>query len=280
MAIIINPIDPVAFSVFGLPVRWYALAYIAGFVIGYYLFKYFTRRDNAEIYLSKKQLDDFVTFIVLGVILGGRLGYVLFYNLPFFVANPLEIFALWHGGMSFHGGLLGVIIATLLFVKKNTFADKSVMRNSFKILDILSVVAPIGLGLGRIANFINMEIMGRPTDSPLGVVFVGGPDYPRHPSPLYEATLEGLVLFIIMIMLYNKTNIKKYPGALGGVLCMLYAIFRIFCEQFRQPDAQIGFLTNWGLTMGQLLSTGVFILGACVVWYAVSTGRKIAEQKN
>ena len=265
MAIIINPIDPVAFSVFGLPVRWYALAYIAGFVIGYYLFKYFTRRDNAEIYLSKKQLDDFVTFIVLGVILGGRLGYVLFYNLPFFVANPLEIFALWHGGMSFHGGLLGVIIATLLFVKKNTFADKSVIRNSFKILDILSVVAPIGLGLGRIANFINMEVMGRITDSPLGVIFVGGPDYPRHPSPLYESVFEGLVLFILMWLFYTKTKLRRFPGAVSGLLCMFYAVFRIFCEQFRQPDLQIGFLTSWGLTMGQMLSGIMFVIGAIVL---------------
>ena len=147
MAIIINPINPVAFSVFGLPIRWYALAYVAAFVIGYYFVKHFTGKKDSVIQLSKKQLDDFFTFIVLGVILGGRLGYVLFYNLSYFIEKPLEIFALWHGGMSFHGGLIGVIIATFLFAWKNKFADKSVVRNSFRILDLLSVVAPVGLFL-------------------------------------------------------------------------------------------------------------------------------------
>lgn len=271
MAIVINPIDPVAFSVFGLPIRWYALAYIAGFVIGYYLFKYLTRRDNAEICFSNKQLDDFLTYIVLGVILGGRLGYVLFYNLSFFIAHPLEIFAVWHGGMSFHGGLLGVVFVTLLFVYKQKFADKSFLRNTFKIFDLLSVVVPIGLGLGRIANFINMEVMGRATDSPIGVIFNGVPEYdfPRHASPLYEAVLEGLVLFMIMWLLYTKTKLRRYPGAISGLLCVFYAIFRIFCEQFRQPDAQIGFLTTWGLTMGQLLSAIMFIVGVTVFTIAV-----------
>ncbi len=270
MAIIIEPINPVAFSVFGLPIRWYALAYIVGFVIGYFIFKYLTQRKNSVVNFSNKQLDDFLTYIVLGVIIGGRLGYVLFYNLPFFIQNPLEIFALWHGGMSFHGGLLGVIIATFLFVYKNNFSDKSFVRNSFKILDVLSVCAPIGLGLGRIANFINMEVMGRPTNSPLGVVFNGIPQYayPRHPSPLYEATLEGLVLFIIMWLLYTKTNLKNKPGAICGLLGICYAIFRIFCEHFRQPDAQIGFLTSWGLTMGQMLSGLMFVAGITIFIYA------------
>lgn len=265
MAIVINPINPVAFSVFGLPIRWYAIAYIAGFVVGYYLIRYLTSRENSEIYITKKQLEDFFAFIVLGVILGGRLGYVLFYNLPFFISHPLEIFEVWHGGMSFHGGLLGVILATVLFVRKNKFKDTSVARNSFRILDLLSVVAPVGLCFGRIANFINMEVMGRITNSSLGIVFVGGPDYPRHPSPLYEAALEGVALFIIMWLLYTKTNLQKYPGAISGLLCIFYAVFRIFCEQFRQPDAQIGFLTNWGLTMGQMLSGIMFVAGMIIL---------------
>ena len=269
MAIIINPISPVAFSVFGVPVRWYALAYIAGFVIGFYLLKYLVNKDDAQIKLNKKQLDDFLTAIVLGVILGGRIGYVLFYNFSYFVAHPLEIFALWHGGMSFHGGLLGVIVACILFVRAQKFPKNTLIQNSLRMLDLMAVVTPIGLGLGRIANFINMEVMGRVTNSPLGVIFVGGPQIPRHPSPLYEATLEGLVLFVIMWLLYNKTNLKTYPGALGGILCMLYAVFRIFCEQFRQPDAQIGFLTSWGLTMGQLLSGALFLLGAGVLYHAI-----------
>lgn len=268
MAIVIHPISPVAFSVFGIPVRWYALAYIAGFIIGFYLLKYLVNRNDSQIKLNKKQLDDFLTAIVLGVILGGRIGYVLFYDLSYFIAHPLEIFAVWHGGMSFHGGLLGVIVATVLFVRAQKFPGKNIVKNSFRMLDLMAVVTPIGLGLGRIANFINMEVMGRPTNSPLGVIFVGGPNFPRHPSPLYEASLEGLVLFTIMWILYNKTSLKTHPGALGGILCMIYAMFRIFCEQFRQPDAQIGFLTTWGLTMGQMLSGGLFLLGAIVLYRA------------
>ena len=269
MAIFINPISPVAFSIFGMPVRWYALAYIAGFVIGFYLLKYLVNRRDAQIKLDKKQLDDFLTAIVFGVIIGGRIGYVLFYNFSYFIAHPLEIFALWHGGMSFHGGLLGVIVACIIFVRMQKFSNGSIAQNSLRMLDLMAVVAPIGLGLGRIANFINMEVMGRVTNSPFGVIFIGGPQIPRHPSPLYEATLEGFVLFVIMWLLYNKTNLKTHPGALGGILCMVYAVFRIFCEQFRQPDAQIGFLTSWGLTMGQLLSAGLFIIGAGVFYCAL-----------
>ena len=167
--------------------------------------------------------------------------------------------------MSFHGGLLGVILATLLFVRKQRFADKSIIRNSLRVLDLLAVAAPIGLGLGRIANFINMEVMGRPTNSALGIIFRGGPEFPRHPSPLYEATLEGLVLFLILLFLYKKTKFRYYPGAISGALCVFYGIFRIFCEQFRQPDAQIGFLTSWGLTMGMLLS-GIMVLVGIIVF--------------
>ena len=265
MSIIINPIAPVAFSVFGLPIRWYALAYITAFVVGFFMMKYMTSRKDGEIVLSKKQMDDFLSYFVLGVILGGRLGYVLFYNLPFFLFHPLEIFAIWHGGMSFHGGFIGTIVATVLFVKNQKFSTGSLGLNSFKILDVLAVLSPIGLGLGRIANFINMEVMGRATNSPLGIVFVGQTDIPRHPSPLYEATLEGLVLFIIIWLLYWKTNLRKYTGVLSGIFCILYAIFRIFCEQFRQPDVQIGFLTSWGLTMGMALSAAVFITGVIVL---------------
>lgn len=275
MAIIINPINPVAFSVFGLPIRWYALAYVVAFVIGYYFVKHFTGKKDSVIQLSKKQLDDLFTFIVLGVILGGRLGYVLFYNLSYFIEKPLEIFALWHGGMSFHGGLIGVIIATFLFAWKNKFADKSVVRNSFRILDLLSVVAPVGLFFGRIANFINMEVMGRATNSPIGIIFNGVPEYayPRHASPLYEATSEGLLLFIIMWLMYTKTKLKDKPGAISGLLCIFYACFRIFCEQFREPDVQIGFLTSWGLTMGQMLS-GIMLVVGIVVFYCAMRKQK------
>ena len=274
MAFIIHPIDPVAFSVFGLPVRWYALAYIVAFTAGFLLMKYLTSRKNAEIVLSKNQMDDFLGYFVLGTILGGRLGYVLFYNLPFFLHNPLEIFAIWHGGMSFHGGFLGIIISTILYTYNQHFKNGSLTQNTFKIFDILSTLAPIGLLLGRIANFINMEIMGRATDSPLGVVFVGQTDVPRHPSPLYEGALEGVVLLILMTLLYYKTKLRHYTGALSGIFCMMYAVFRIFCEQFRQPDAQIGFLTSWGLTMGQLLSGMMFFAGV-IIFSCAMRKRKI-----
>ena len=268
MAIVINPISPVAFSVFGLDIRWYALAYVAAFVIGYFLLRYFMGKNDSQIKLNKKQLDDLFTALILGVIIGGRLGYVLFYNLSFFLSHPLEIFAVWHGGMSFHGGLVGVIVAVFLFAwaqKRSGLLPGNLYNNGFRILDILSVITPIGLFFGRIANFINTEVMGRPTDVPWGVVFVGQTDIPRHPSPLYEAATEGILLFIIMYCLYRFTGLRRRPGALSGVLAMLYAVFRIFCEQFRAPDIQLGFLTDWGLTMGQLLSSIMFVTGAVIL---------------
>ncbi|MBO7560003.1 MAG: prolipoprotein diacylglyceryl transferase [Alphaproteobacteria bacterium] len=254
MAIILDPISPVAFSVAGFPVRWYAIAYIIAFISGYVILRRIGRSKNAELPLSKKELDDLLTAVILGVIIGGRLGYVLFYNLPYFLAHPIDILAVWHGGMSFHGGLLGVIIAAIIFAKK--------WRRALQVLDLIALVAPIGFFFGRIANFINIEIMGRPTDSALGVFFRGVSDVPRYPSPLFEAATEGVLLFAIMLCLYQFTNLKKYPGALCGAMAMFYAVFRIICELFRAPDAQIGFLTSWGLTMGQLLSGILFVAGA------------------
>lgn len=254
MAIILDPISPVAFSVAGFPVRWYAIAYIIAFVSGYLILQWIGRSKNAELRLSRKELDDLLTAVILGVIIGGRLGYVLFYNLSYFLAHPIDILAVWHGGMSFHGGLLGVIIAAIIFAKK--------WRRALQVLDLIALVAPIGFFFGRIANFINIEIMGRPTDSALGVFFRGVSDVPRYPSPLFEAATEGVLLFAIMLCLYRFTNLKKYPGALCGAMAMFYAVFRIICELFRAPDAQIGFLTSWGLTMGQLLSGILFVAGA------------------
>jgi len=261
VAIIINPISPVAFSLFGLNVRWYALAYIAGFLFGYWLFRKMLQSGKSPINMNKKQLDDLLTAVILGVVIGGRLGYVLLYDPIFFITHPLEILAVWHGGMSFHGGLAGVLVATWLFARKNKIRTMSV-------LDMMSVVAPIGLFFGRVANFINMEIMGRATDVPWAVVFNGETQIPRHPSPIYEALGEGLFLFLLMAALYRWTNLRKYPGALSGVMAMTYAIIRIFCEQFRMPDAQIGFLTSWGLTMGMLLSGVMFIAGALIFMFA------------
>ena len=267
MAIIVNPISPVAFSVFGIDVRWYALAYVAAFIVCFWLFTRMTREKNSQVILDKKQYDDFMTAIILGVVIGGRLGYVLFYNLPYFISHPLEILAVWHGGMSFHGGLLGLITANFLFAYR-------IHISGWKLLDLAAVVTPIGLFFGRIANFINVEVMGRPSDAPWAMVFNGYTQVPRHPSPLYEAFGEGIVLFILMYTLYKKTNLRKHPGALSGIFGMLYATIRIICEVFRAPDAQIGFLTSWGLTMGQLLSGLLFVAGAIITWISFRKSRK------
>ena len=257
MAIIIDPISPVAFSVFGMPIRWYALAYVIGFLFGYWLFRKMLAAKNSPVILNKRQLDDLFTAVILGVILGGRLGYVLIYNPLFFIMHPLEIFAIWHGGMSFHGGLVGVMLAVWLFARKNKI-------HTWSLFDMLAVVTPIGFLCGRIANFINMEVMGRATDVPWAVVFNGETTIPRHPSPIYEAFGEGLCLFILMACLYRFTGLRRHPGALSGIFGMGYATARIVCEQFRAPDAQIGFLTSWGLTMGTLLSAIMFVAGAVI----------------
>lgn len=267
MAITINTLSPVAFSVFGIDVRWYALAYIAGFVIGYWLFRKMLASESSPIKLDKKQLDDLFTAVILGVVLGGRLGYVLVYNPLQFIAHPLEIFALWHGGMSFHGGLVGVLLAVWMFARKNKIRTLS-------ILDMLAVVVPIGLFFGRIANFVNKELMGYETTVPWAVKF--GEDAPAlHPSPIYEALGEGVFLFALMALLYRFTGLRKRPGALAGIMAMSYAVARGVCELFRVPDVQIGVLANihigtwvWGVTMGQLLSGIMFIAGAIIFAFA------------
>ncbi len=262
--IIIQPISAIAFSIGPVAIRWYALAYVAAFVLGFWMLKKLT--SSSRIEMPKKSLDDLFTALILGVIIGGRLGYVLFYNLPFFLAHPLEIFAVWHGGMSFHGGLLGVMAAVFLFARKQGL-------KTFAILDMLAVVAPMGLFFGRIANFINMEVMGRVTSQPWGVVFVGNPDtLPRHPSPLYEAGLEGILLFVIMLSLWRWTKLRERAGALSGLFAILYGVFRIFAEQFRQPDTQLGFLMGNWLTMGMVLSGAMIIAGAVV--FAVAERKK------
>ena len=274
MAIAIQPISPVAIDLFGLEIRWYALAYVAAFIIGYWIMRRLAQNSpiKSEISNPKKFWDDLLVAVILGVIIGGRLGYVLFYNLPFFIQNPLEIFMVWHGGMAFHGGLLGVIVAVFLFAWRNNRGAP--IKSGFGILDLMAVVAPIGLFFGRIANFINMEVMGRETTGPLGIIFVGPDGMPigdavsRHASPLYEAGLEGILLFVIMFALWRWTKLRQHAGALGGIFAMLYALFRIFAEQFRAPDIQIGFLTSWGLTMGQLLSAVMFAAGAAIFAWA------------
>ncbi|MCL1902286.1 MAG: prolipoprotein diacylglyceryl transferase [Alphaproteobacteria bacterium] len=273
MAISITPISPVALEILGLEIRWYALAYIISFILGYWFMRKLYMGGRLH---TKKNWDDLLAAVIIGTIIGGRLGYVLFYNLSYFLAHPLEIFAVWNGGMAFHGGLLGVIAGVFFFSKWR-------IKDAFGILDLMAVVTPIGLFFGRIANFINMEVMGRATDGPLGIVFVDragmplGDGIPRHASPLYEAALEGILLFIIMFILWKFTKLRNHTGMLSGIFAITYALFRIVAEQFRQPDAQIGFLTDWGLTMGALLSGVMLTAGIIAIVISLRKGSTCRE---
>ena len=210
----------------------------------------------------KLHIDDFIIWATLGIILGGRLGYVLFYNFSYYRSNPIDILALWQGGMSFHGGLVGVTVAVYLFSKRRGY-------NWIAFGDIVACAAPIGLFLGRVANFVNAELYGRITDSPLGMVFPGGGELPRHPSQLYEAFLEGLVLFFLLFLLLRQRNVISRSGLLGGVFLLGYGIARFFVEFYREPDMHIGLMTM-GTTMGQWLSLPLILLG---IWLIVRANK-------
>ncbi len=244
-------IDPVLIELGPFVIRWYALAYIAGLVIGWRWCLMLAKRP--PIVVTPEAVDDFLVWATLGVVLGGRLGYVLFYKPDYYLANPLEALQVWHGGMSFHGGALGVVLAIVLFCRQRRI-------NFLAFGDIIVCAAPIGLFFGRIANFINSELWGRVTDVPWAMVFPNGGPLPRHPSQLYEAFLEGIVLFIIVNGLERFTRIRERPGALSGVFLIGYGIARIIAEFFREPDAFLGFLA-FGLTMGQILSLPFVLIG-------------------
>ena len=251
--------DPVAIHLGPLAIRWYALAYIAGLLLGWaYLRRLVAFPPRA---LTILQLDDFLVWATLGVVLGGRLGYVLFYKPGFYLSNPAEIVMVWHGGMSFHGGMLGVLVAMAAFCRRD--------RLSLPALgDLVSCAAPIGLFFGRLANFVNGELFGRaaPADLPWAMIFPGGGPIPRHPSQLYEAGLEGLALGLIMYLLWRRPSVRLVPGTLAGAFLIGYALARITGEFFREPDAFLGFLMG-GATMGQLLSLPMAAAGiALVVW--------------
>ena len=250
-------IDPVIFSVGPLAIRWYALAYITGLVLGWRLMIRYAGQAGSKI--KPEQVDDFLVWATLGVILGGRLGYVFFYKPEFYMENPLQILMVWQGGMSFHGGFIGVVSAAFLFSKKHKLP-------TFELADMLACVAPIGLFFGRIANFINGELFGRISDAPWAMVFPNGGPLPRHPSQLYEALLEGLLLFIVIILI-RKSPLGKKPGFLTGVFFIGYALTRGFVEFFRQPDAHLGFLFA-GATMGQLLSIPMILIGLYLMFRA------------
>lgn len=259
MEYILQNIDPIAFSIGPLVIRWYALAYLAGFLLGW---RYCIRianssqndRPNAD------DIDNLISWIVVGVILGGRLGYVLFYNFEYYSANPVEILKIWSGGMSFHGGLLGVAVSMVLFSKRYKI-------NIVSLSDIVCAAAPIGLFFGRIANFINAELYGRVTSHSWGVIFPGAGELPRHPSQLYEAALEGAVLFAVLYLVIKFA--KPKAGVISAVFLMGYGIFRASIELVREPDMQIGLIGS-AITMGQVLCVPMIIAGAILLYLALT----------
>src|SRR3712207_1029254 len=272
MALSFPLIDPIAISIGPFAIRWYALAYVAGLLGGWFYAKRLAAR--AGLWGGLKQpkpidVDDLIVWVALGVVLGGRIGYVLFYNLGSYLSQPLEILAVWRGGMSFHGGFLGAVLAIVLFARSRGL-------NPLAMLDMAAVVTPIGLFFGRIANFINGELWGRPApDFPYAVVFPEAGPVPRHPSQLYEALTEGLLLFLIMAVAARRFGFRR-PGLLGGIFVLGYALARIACEFFREPDPQLGFLfgssvdaLRGGITMGMLLSLPMALAGAVAIALAL-----------
>ena len=248
----INNFDPVAIQIFSIEIRWYSLAYMAGILLGWILSKKFFI-DDLEL---KEKFNDYITYLILGIILGGRLGYVIFYNFDYYLNNFVDIFKIWQGGMSFHGGLIGVILASIYFAKINN-------HNPYKYLDIVSLVAPIGIFFGRIANFINSELYGIETNLPWAVKFIQIDNLYRHPSQLYEAFFEGIILFLILINLQKK-EVMKSPGIMSGFFLIFYSAFRFVIEFFRVPDEQLGYI-YFNLSMGQIISIIFLFIGIYII---------------
>lgn len=255
-------IDPIIFQIGPFALRWYALAYLAGLFLG--LAYMHSLSSKFQMGVSRDDLSDFLTWAVLGVILGGRMGYVIFYQPAYYLDNPLAVLQVWKGGMSFHGGFLGVVISTIFFARGRNI-------ELFWLADLVAVAAPIGLFFGRIANFINGELFGRMSDVPWAVIFPRGGAIPRHPSQLYESALEGLMLFVLLNILVRMGAVRNRPGILTGVFLIGYAIARIISELFREPDSYIGFLLA-GTTMGQWLSLPMLGLGLFLVLRAKPIG--------
>ena len=251
-------IDPVIFSIGPLSVHWYGAMYVVGILCGWFFAKRVV--TNPKLWPASgapfggADLDDFLTWAVVGIIAGGRLGYVLFYNLSYYLANPLAIPAVWDGGMSFHGGAIGSIIAMVLFARRRGFS-------AFSLLDVIAASSCFGIFFVRIANFVNSELWGRTTDVAWGVIFPNGGPEPRHPSQLYEAGMEGAMLFIVLAFLIFKLHKLKTPGFIGGAWVFGYGLSRIIVEFFRQPDAHIGYLAGGWLTMGMVLSLPMLAVG-------------------
>ena len=257
-------IDPVIFQIGPFALRWYALAYIAGLLLGWRYVVLLARRSAIwpkQAPASEAQIDDLLLWVTLGVVLGGRLGYVTFYNTAYYAANPGDIIAVWQGGMSFHGGLLGVIVAVILFARRHAIA-------LFSLGDMIAAAVPIGLFFGRLANFINSELWGRTTNVAWGVIFPNGGPLPRHPSQLYEAALEGLFLFAVLSFMVWRKQALARPGLVTGVFLSGYGLARILVELVREPDAHLGFV-SFGLTMGQILSLPMLLVGLGFIFFAL-----------
>jgi len=261
-------IDPIAFAIGPLKVHWYGLMYLVGFVGGWALGR--LRAQHPWSPLSPQAVDDLVFYAALGVVLGGRLGYVLFYNLPHYLEQPLDLLKVWQGGMSFHGGLLGVLLAMWLFGRRHRVAF-------FGVTDFIAPLVPIGLGAGRIGNFINGELYGRITDVPWGMVFPGGGPVPRHPSQVYQALLEGVALFTILWVFSAR---PRPLMAVSGLFLMCYGLFRFAVEFVREPDAQLGFVALGWMSMGQLLSAPMVVLGLVILVWAYRRGAVPSEAKS
>ncbi len=253
-------IDPVALSLGSLNIHWYGLMYLVGFLGAWLLGRYRAKRNG----WSNDQIDDLIFYAAMGVVLGGRIGYVLFYNFPVFIDNPIILIKIWQGGMSFHGGLLGVLIAMYLFGKKYK-------HSFFEVTDFIAPLVPIGLGAGRVGNFINGELWGKPTDSVFGMLVPDLGELPRHPSQLYEAASEGVLLFLILWFYSSK---PKATMAVSGLFLIGYGVFRFSVEFVRLPDAHLGYLAFGWLTMGQVLTVPMLLLGVFLMFKAKQIGKK------
>jgi phosphatidylglycerol:prolipoprotein diacylglycerol transferase len=260
-------LSPVALQLGPVAVRWYSLAYITGILAGWWYLLKLLAQPGAP--MARRHADDFVFDATLGVLLGGRIGYVLFYRPDYYLQHPVEILKLWEGGMSFHGGAAGVLIAILLFCHRKGLS-------SLRVTDYIACVAPIGLFFGRLANFVNAELWGKPTTVPWAIVFPGAGDVPRHPSELYEAGLEGLALFLILSLLFWKTDARYKPGFLAGSFVLGYGAFRFFVEFFREPDEQlVEFARMTHLHMGQWLCVPMILVGLYVVLTAKGRRQRV-----